>query len=128
LIRYLSQAAIKTLTEERTEIEKLRTAINQSASFNTNYLAGRLKDMYSVFINDKSLQDWITGIIQYHEKIMKLRGGNAWLEMDEKGNFKHHFSIPLWANINKVDDYLKHQPWLHTYYYESLQLIASYLN
>ncbi len=128
LIRYLSQAGVKQLAEEKKEIEKLRAAINQSAGFNTNYLTGRLKDMYPVFINDKSLQDWLGGIIQYHEKIMKLRGGIAWLDMDEKGQFKHHFSIPLLANISKVDDYLKYQPWLHTYYYESLQLISSYLN
>jgi hypothetical protein len=128
LIRYLSQASIKRLAEETTEIEKLRVAIHQSAGFNTNYLAGRLKDMYPIFINDKSLQDWIAGIIQYHDKIMKLRGGNAWLDIDQKGLIKHHFSIPLSVNISKVDDYLKNQPWLHTYYYESLQLIASYLN
>ena len=128
LIRYLSQAGIKKIKDESANIEKLRNAINQSAEFDASYCTGRLKDMYSVFINDKSMQDWVSGIIYYHEKIMKMRGGNAWLELDDKGNFKHHFSIPIGAYMNTVDVYLKNKPWLHTYYFESLNLVASYLN
>jgi len=128
LIRYLSQAGIKKIKDESANIEKLRNAINQSAGFDAAYYTGRLKDMYSVFINDKSMKDWVSGIIYYHEKIMKMRGGTAWLELDEKGNFKHHFSIPIGAHMNTVDVYLKNKPWLHTYYFESLNLVASYLN
>jgi hypothetical protein len=127
LIRYLSQAGIKNIKDESENIEKMRTAIRQAARFDSSYLTGRLKEMFTVFIHDKPMQEWIAGIIQYHIKIMKMRGGNAWLEIDEKGLFKHQFSIPLNGNITTVDDYLKNQPWLHTYYFESLKLVSSYL-
>jgi hypothetical protein len=128
LIRYLSQAGIKNIKDESENIDKLRTAIRQAARFDASYLTGRLKEMFTVFIHDKPMQEWIAGIIQYHIKIMKMRGGNAWLEVDEKGLVKHQFSIPLNGNITTVGDYLKNKPWLHTYYFESLKLVSSYLH
>lgn len=127
LIRYLSQAGIKNIKDESENIEKMRAAIRQSARFDSTYLTGRLKEMFAVFINEKSMHNWIACIVLYHVKIMKMRGGNAWLEVDEKGLVKHQFSIPLNGNITTVDDYLKNQPWLHTYYFESLKLVSSYL-
>lgn len=62
-------------------------------------------------------------VFAYHKKVMEQRGGNIWVELDGKENFKHYFAPTLPAQLNSVEKYLLEKPWYHTYYLETLKSI-----
>jgi hypothetical protein len=126
VFRYLSQPQIKTVLDARNAIDKLRYAINQAA-VNIPAHNPKLKTLLKVMTSNSETDMWLKEVIDYHNDIMKARGGSAWLEISDLGTIKHHFSPSLDASIDTVEKYLKEQPWTHTYYLESLQSIKSVL-
>lgn len=130
LLRYLAQPSIKNLTDEMETIEMLRAEIAKSSKFDTNStLPARLSEMYSVMTQTSlSTADWLRGVLAYHKRIMESRGGNMWLELDEKNNFKHYFAPILPEHSRTADKYLDKKPWYHTYYLETLKSIRIGLN
>ena len=59
---------------------------------------------------------------------MDLRGGNRWIDLDEKENFKHYYIPGLSDYLNTVQKYLSQKPWWHTYYLDTLRSIHYGLN
>jgi hypothetical protein len=126
LFRYLSQPQIKTVLDARNAIDQLRYAIDQVA-INIPAHNPKLKKLLKVMTSNSEPDMWLKEVLEYHTNIMKSRGGSTWLEISDSGNIKHHFSPYLDASIDTVEKYLKQQPWMHTYYLESLQSIKSVL-
>lgn len=123
LLRYLSQPGIKTLKQEEKHIELLRKEIITSANFTIENTQQRLKDLRAIMLTKSSTTDWLRGVIEYHKKVMNQRGGNAWVEIDNKNNIKHFFAPTLSDNLNTISKYLTERPWFHTYYLETLRSI-----
>ncbi len=128
LLRYIAQPNIKKFKDEERNLELLRIEIDTANQFSLVNVNPRLMELHLVMQNTKTLYDWLTGILSYHKKIMTLRGGNIWIEIDEKNNFKHYFAPALSEKLSTIPKYLKERPWWHTYYLETLSSIQSGLN
>jgi hypothetical protein len=128
LLRYIAQPNIKKFKDEEKNLELLRREIDAANQFSLVNVNPRLMELQLVMQNTKTLYDWLAGILSYHKKIMTLRGGNIWIEIDEKNNFKHYFAPLLSEKLNTIPKYLKERPWWHTYYLETLSSIQSGLN
>lgn len=128
LIRYLSQPGVKTFKVEEENISLLRTEIISASNFLFENELPRLKELKVVMLTQGSLDKWLLNLLAFHKKILEKRGGNRWIDLDEKGNIRHYFTPALQEQINTVTKYLAVQPWLHTYYLETLQSIYRGLN
>lgn len=128
LLRYIAQPSIKKLKDVKAELGLLRAAIAQSGNFSVSDAAPRLKELQSIMTSDDTLEIWLNNVLDYHNKIMRLRGGTMWVSMDEKGNFKHFFGGTLHPDINSAEKYLNSGRWYHTYYLETLASIYYGLN
>lgn len=128
LLRYLAQPGIKRISEEEGILEKLRAEINSSNMVYAENTNPRLKELQSAMFAQGTMIEWVMGILAYHKKLMTMRGGNAWVDLDEYNNIKHYFAPTLSDSLNTIPKYLKERPWLHTYYLETLRSIYIGLN
>lgn len=128
LLKYLSQQSIKTLDDVNDDLKLIRDEIRKAGSFSISNAHPRLLELQSVMLSEGSLGDWLNALLTYHRKVMEQRGGNIWVEMDDKGTFKHYFCASLSESINAIPTYLKADVWLHTYYLETVRSIHSGLN
>lgn len=126
LLRFLAQRDVKKLSDHQVALSDLRNAINSAAKFTEEALPSAMVELRAVMCNERGFTDWVNGVLKYHERLLLARGGNAWLSLGNKGVIQHHFSPNL--HYKTVADYLKHQPWFHTYYLETLRSIQGGLN
>lgn len=125
LFRYLAQPDIKHITDSKNELNKFREIIKRSAAINTDPSLPRLSELIQIMTAEGDLLNWLMGILSYHQKISKDRGGNAWFEIDEKGHIKHWFSPRISSDLNTIPKFLANPIWWHTYYLETLRSIQA---
>lgn len=128
LLKYLSQQSVKTLADVENDLIQLRNEIKKAGKFFIPKAHPKLLELQTTILIDGSITDWVTAILNYHNKVMNQRGGNSWVELDSKGSFKHYFCGSLPESINSVSAYLKSDVWLHTYYLETVRSIHKGLN
>ena len=128
VLKYVSQQAIKNLSDVSKNLSLLREEIRKAGTISVQNPHPRLIELQKVMVSDGSLNYWIHAILVYHKKVMEQRGGNMWVELNDKGTLKHNFCAALPEYINTVPKYLKANVWLHTYYLESVSSIHSGLN
>lgn len=128
LLRYIAQPSVKKMIDIEDDLMQLRESIKRAANFSITDSVARLKELQVVMISDGSLEMWLHNVLDYHSKIMGLRGGTMWVNLDEKGNFKHFFGGTLHSNLDTTDKYLQSGHWYHTYYLETLASIYDGLN
>lgn len=126
LLRFLAQRDVKKLTDHVQDLKRLREAIKASGNFNLSGVSAALTSLHAVMINEKEFKTWIKGILNYHDKLMQARGGNAWLTLGDKDVIQHHFSPSL--HHRDIAKYLAEKPWFHTYYIDTLRSIQGGLN
>jgi hypothetical protein len=129
LLRFISQHGVKRLQDVQTDLEQLRTVIRESARFAIPQDAPRrLTELVDVMTGDEAMITWLKNVLNYHTRIMKMRGGHEWLELSDDGIFRHYFGPPLGGDRHTMERYLQNKPWLHTYYLETLRNIYRGLN
>jgi hypothetical protein len=128
ILKYLSQQSVKTLADVENELVLLRKEIRKAGNFSIPHAHPKLLELQRTMLIDGSFTDWLTAVLNYHNKVMNQRGGNMWVELDSKGSFKHYFCGSLPEYINNVSAYLKSNVWLHTYYLETVRSIHYGLN
>jgi hypothetical protein len=128
LLKCLSQQSVKTLADINNELILLRGEIRKACNFSIPDAHPRLLELQRVMLFDGSVTDWVNAVLIYHKKVMDQRGGNMWVELDDKGAFRHYFCASLPEYINTVPAYLESDIWLHTYYLETVRSIHNGLN
>jgi len=75
--------------------------------------------------NTTSNEKFITAIISYHTKVMKDRGGSAWVELGSNKQIKHNVHQTTRAPIDKV---VSGEYWYNSYYIDAIKSIKKGLN
>jgi len=128
LLRYISQQSVKNLKDVKDDLALLRVEIKKVGNFSIPDSHPRLLKLQSTMSTDGTMDNWLNGVLAYHNDIMDQRGGNVWVELDDKGSFKHYFCTSLVDHMSTVPGYLQSNVWLHTYYLETLRSIHAGLN
>lgn len=124
LVRYLAQPKVKRFDEERKNIERIREAILERGNFSLDEPKGRLREVQDLLFRGGDTESWMKEVLSFHQRTMEQRGGIAWVVYDsDNRSFRHHYSPRMPLGLTEADGYLHAQPWLHTYYLETLRSI-----
>jgi hypothetical protein len=124
LLRYVAQPRVKRFDQEQKNLQRVRDALHERGGFALEEPKGRLREVQDVLLQAGSLETWIINVLDFHKRTMEQRGGAAWVTYDkETGSFRHHYSPRIQSGLTDIDSYFRNQPWLHTYYLETLRSI-----
>ncbi len=77
----------------------------------------KLKRELNKSLNSK---EWALEIVKYHEVVMKHRGGQPWLSVNDNSEIKHLFSPLLYEEHYSAKKYIASGYWYHHYYLNTL--------
>ncbi len=73
-------------------------------------------------------KEWALEIVKYHGDVMKYRGGQAWLIVNDNSDIKHLFSPLLYEEYHSAKKYIESGFWYHHYYLNTLLGFKKSLN
>jgi hypothetical protein len=127
ILRFLAQRGIKKVPDYEQELSEFRKLWRSSIHFSPNPAIPRLQQLAALAMADGSTRDWITGLFNYHGTIMQARGGSAWVQLNTDDTLHHFYAPSLPGSYNTIGQYMEFQPWLHSYYLDSLKFIQQSL-
>jgi hypothetical protein len=127
ILRFLAQRGIKKVPDYEQELSEFRKLWRTSIHFSPNPAIPRLQQLAALAMADGTTRDWITGLFNYHGTIMQARGGSAWVQLNTDDTLHHFYAPSLPGSYNTIGQYMELQPWLHSYYLDSLKFIQQSL-
>jgi hypothetical protein len=127
ILRFLAQRGIKKVPDYEQELSEFRKLWRSSINFSPNPAIPRLQQLAALAMADGTTRDWITGLFSYHGTIMQARGGSAWVQLNIDDTLHHFYAPSLPGSYNTIGQYMELQPWLHSYYLDSLKFIQQSL-
>jgi hypothetical protein len=127
ILRFLAQRGIKKAPDYEQELSEFRKLWKSSITFSPNPSIPRLQQLAALAMAEGTASNWITGLFNYHGTIMQARGGTAWVQLNTDDTLHHFYAPSLPGSYNTIGQYMELQPWLHSYYLDSLKFIQQSL-
>ncbi len=122
----ITDNGVKEVSSIEKDIEKLRQLLQIEDVKLLTKESPRLQELViAISSGETTARGLMKTIVSYHEKIMRDRGGNSWVELKEGTKIKHYiYQSPIMI----TDKFIQERPWYNNYYLDTVRNIRQGLN